>query len=154
MNECYTTVCLVLRSWNPVCLTNDFPGNLLMQKVLICLAKKIGKGGGGLRMLRRYWFFISTTEADNHKGKNCQEWMSTTERIMEEKSVVLFRHLGFESWIVWFLHEEGSLIFILSLALFFLLKVFGVFRSKWGRISWMHLLRGKKLNCDGILLFL
>lgn len=46
MNECYTTVCLVLRSWNPVCLTNDFPGNLLMQKVLLCLAKKIGKGGG------------------------------------------------------------------------------------------------------------
>lgn len=34
-----------LRSWNPVCLTNDFPGNLLMQKVLLCLAKKIGKGG-------------------------------------------------------------------------------------------------------------
>lgn len=39
-------------------------------------------------------------------------------------------HLGFDPELVWFLHEEGSLIFILSLALFFLLKVFGVFRSK------------------------
>lgn len=48
LNGCYIpNVCLVLRSWNPVCLTNDFPGNLLMQKVLLCNAKKNGKVGGG-----------------------------------------------------------------------------------------------------------
>lgn len=57
MNECYTTVCLVLRSWNPVCLTNDFPGNLLMQKVLLCLAKKIGKGGGGIENVKEVLIF-------------------------------------------------------------------------------------------------
>lgn len=69
LNGCYIpNVCLVLRSWNPVCLTNDFPGNLLMKKVLLCNAKKMGKWGGGVveKMLRRYWFFISTTEADIH----------------------------------------------------------------------------------------
>lgn len=57
LNGCYIpNVCLVLRSWNPVCLTNDFPGNLLMQKVLLCNAKKMGKWGGGVveKMLRRY----------------------------------------------------------------------------------------------------
>lgn len=57
LNGCYIpNVCLVLRSWNPVCLTNDFPGNLLMKKVLLCNAKKMGKWGGGVveKMLRRY----------------------------------------------------------------------------------------------------
>lgn len=49
LNGCYIpNVCLVLRSWNPVCLTNDFPGNLLMQKVLLCNAKKWESGGGGV----------------------------------------------------------------------------------------------------------
>lgn len=81
----------MLRSWNPVCLTNDFPGNLLMQKVLLCLAKKIGKGGGIENVKEVLIFhFNNRLRLIFIKGKNCQEWMSTTERIMEEKSVVLF----------------------------------------------------------------
>lgn len=68
--------------------------------------------------------------------------------------ILVLGYLGFEFWIVWFLYEEGSFIFIFLFVLFFLFKVFGVFRSKWGRISWMYFLRGKKLNCDGILLFI
>lgn len=105
MKGCYTHCLFSAWKLEPVCLTNDFPGNLLMQKVLLCNAKKMGKRGGVVVVVEnvkevlishynnRGWYSL--------KEKNRQEWMSTAERVVQESQwcYFAFRASRFLSWI-------------------------------------------------------